>query len=137
MALTLKALKPSVRVIGVESAAVPKMRAAREAGKPVTIAPANTLADGIAVQCAGERTFPLFQKYVDELVTVDDEEVANAILALIEKEKTVAEGAGAAPAAALLHRKIGGLTPPTQRLWRLPPPDIARNHLAAAPTPAL
>ncbi len=89
MALTLKALKPSVRVIGVESAAVPKMRAAREAGKPVTIAPANTLADGIAVQCAGERTFPLFQKYVDELVTVDDEEVANAILALIEKEKDV------------------------------------------------
>jgi threonine dehydratase len=130
MALTLKALKPSVRVIGVESAAVPKMRAAREAGKPVTIAPANTLADGIAVQCAGERTFPLFQKYVDELVTVDDEEVANAILALIEKEKTVTEGAGAAPAAALLHRKIGGLTAQTKVVCVLSGGNIDVNLLA-------
>jgi threonine dehydratase len=130
MALTLKALKPSVRVIGVESAAVPKMRAAREAGKPVTIAPANTLADGIAVQCAGDRTFPLFQKYVDELVTVDDEEVANAILALIEKEKTVAEGAGAAPAAALLHRKIGGLSAQTKVVCVLSGGNIDVNLLA-------
>jgi threonine dehydratase len=76
----------------------------------VTIAPATTLADGIAVKRAGERTLPLFRKYVDELLSVDDEEVANAILLLIEREKTVAEGAGAAPAAALLQKKVTRLT---------------------------
>jgi threonine dehydratase len=106
----MKALKPSVRVIGVESAALPKMQAAYDAGEPVTIAPATTLADGIAVKRAGERTLPLFRKYVDELLSVDDEEVANAILLLIEREKTVAEGAGAAPAAALLQKKVTRLT---------------------------
>jgi threonine dehydratase len=110
MAVAMKALKPSVRVIGVESAALPKMQAAYDAGEPVTIAPATTLADGIAVKRAGERTLPLFRKYVDELLSVDDEEVANAILLLIEREKTVAEGAGAAPAAALLQKKVTRLT---------------------------
>src|SRR3954470_1306212 len=99
MALVMKSLKPSVRVIGVESSLLPKMRAALDAGGPVVLPPATTLADGIAVKRAGERTLPLFRKYVDEIIGVDDEEVANAILLLIEREKTVAEGAGAAPAA--------------------------------------
>jgi threonine dehydratase len=114
MALVLKSLKPSVRVIGVESSHLPKMRAALDAGHPVAIPPATTLADGIAVKMAGARTLPLFQKYVDEIVGVDDEEVANAILQLIEKEKTVAEGAGAAPTAALIQGRIKGLTPQTK-----------------------
>src|SRR5205085_104226 len=96
-----------------ESSHLPKMRAALDAGGPIVIPNATTLADGIAVKRAGERTIPLFRKYVDEIVGVDDEEVANAILALIEREKTVAEGAGAAPAAALLQHKIGGLQPAT------------------------
>jgi threonine dehydratase len=110
MAVAIKALKPSVRVVGVEAEAFPKMRAARDAGHLVTLAPGTSLADGISVKRAGERTLPLFQNYVDELITVDDEEIANAILLLIEREKTVAEGAGAAPAAALLQKKLR-LTP--------------------------
>src|SRR5258708_513703 len=106
MALAIKSLKPSVRVIGVESSLLPKMRAALDAGGPVLIPNATTLADGIAVKRAGERTLPLFRKYVDEIVGVDDEEVANAILLLIEREKTVAEGAGAAPAATVFSRSM-------------------------------
>ncbi|GAC1606198.1 MAG: threonine ammonia-lyase [Myxococcales bacterium] len=130
MAVALKALKPSVRVIGVESAALPKMLAARKAGHPVTIPPATTLADGIAVKRAGERTLPLFQRYVDEILTVDDEEVANAILLLIEKEKTVAEGAGAAPAAALLQKKVSGLSRTTKVVCVLSGGNIDVNLLA-------
>jgi len=114
MALAIKALKPSVRVVGVESSHLPKMRAALDAGAPVTVPAATTLADGIAIKRAGERTLPLFRQHVDEIVAVDDEEVANAILLLIEREKTVAEGAGAVSAAALLQHKIKGLTPETQ-----------------------
>src|SRR5437762_3472040 len=105
MALAIKSLKPSVRVIGVESSALAKMSAARKAGKPTLIAPATTLADGIAVKKAGERTFPLFERYVDDVVGVDDEEVANAILVLIEREKVIADGAGAARAAAQLQKR--------------------------------
>jgi threonine dehydratase len=85
MALAIKTLKPAVRVIGVESSLLPKMRAALDAGGPVVIPAATTLADGIAVKRAGERTLPLFRKYVDEIVGVDDEEVANAIRLLIER----------------------------------------------------
>ncbi len=111
MAAVVKSLKPSVRVVGVEAAALAKMMAARKAGKPTVIPGATTLADGIAVKKAGERTFPLFERYVDEIVPVDDEEVANAILVLLEREKVIAEGAGAAPAAALLQKKVPGLSP--------------------------
>jgi threonine dehydratase len=130
MALAIKSLKPSVRVIGVESSLLPKMRAALDAGGPVLIPNATTLADGIAVKRAGERTLPLFRKYVDEIVGVDDEEVANAILLLIEREKTVAEGAGAAPAAALLQGKIGGLTPRTKVVCAISGGNIDVNLIA-------
>jgi threonine dehydratase len=78
---------------------------AAEAGHPVTIPAEATIADGIAVRRAGERTLPLVAKYVDELVTVDEEEIASAILVLLEREKTLAEGAGAAALAALLQKK--------------------------------
>ena len=69
------------------------------------VPPASTIADGIAVREVGTLTLPLFEKYVDELVTVEDEEIAMAILWLLEKEKTVAEGAGAAALAAMLRHK--------------------------------
>ena len=82
------------------------MKAAIAAGKPVTLPVASTLADGIAVRRAGERTFEMVKHYVDDIVTVDEDEIANAILLLLEREKTLVEGAGAAPIAALLHRKI-------------------------------
>src|SRR5207248_6740372 len=130
MALAMKSLKPSVRVVGVESSHLPKMRAALDAGGPIVIPNATTLADGIAVKRAGEKTIPLFRKYVDEIVGVDDEEVANAILALIEREKTVAEGAGAAPAAALLQRKIAGLKAATKVVCALSGGNIDPNIIA-------
>jgi threonine dehydratase len=66
----------------------------------------STIADGIAVRCAGSVTFPLVRRYVDDIVTVDEEEIANAILLLLEKEKTLTEGAGAVAAAAVLQHKI-------------------------------
>ena len=130
MALAMKSLKPSVRVVGVESSHLPKMRAALDAGGPIVIPNATTLADGIAVKRAGERTLPLIRKYVDELVGVDDEEVANAILALIEREKTVAEGAGAASAAALLQHKIKGLKPATKVVCTISGGNIDPNLIS-------
>lgn len=105
-AVALKARKPSVKIIGVQMASVASMQAALSHGAPVTLPPAVTIADGIAVRTAGALTFAHVQRLVDEIVTVDDEEVANAILQLLEKEKTVAEGAGAAPMAAVLHRDL-------------------------------
>lgn len=130
MALAMKSLKPSVRVVGVESSHLPKMRAALDAGGPIVIPNATTLADGIAIKRAGERTLPLIRKYVDEIVGVDDEEVANAILALIEREKMVAEGAGAAAAAALLQHKVKGLTPQTHVVCTISGGNIDPNLIA-------
>jgi threonine dehydratase len=97
--------RPGVRVIGVQTAALPSMQAALNAHHPVLLPAAATIADGIAVRQAGERTLALVQKYVDELVTVDDEEIAAAILRLLERQKVLAEGAGAAGVAAVLQRK--------------------------------
>jgi len=105
MACALKESNPRIRVIGVEPEKLPSMLRAREAGAPVTINTEATIADGIAVRRAGELTLPLVSRYVDEIVTVDDEEIASAILILLEKEKTLAEGAGAAALAALLQSK--------------------------------
>jgi threonine dehydratase len=82
------------------------MKVAVAEGKPVTLAPASTIADGIAVRRAGEHTLPLVRNYVDGIATVDDEEIANAVLLLLEREKTLAEGAGAAGVAALLNDKL-------------------------------
>jgi threonine dehydratase len=105
IACALKETNPKIRVIGVEPEKQPSMLRAREAGAPVTIATEATIADGIAVRRAGDLTLPLVSRYVDEIVTVDDEEIASAILILLEKEKTLAEGAGAAALAALLQSK--------------------------------
>jgi threonine dehydratase len=105
VACAIKETNPQVRVIGVQPARLPSMKVAIAEGKPVTLSPAATIADGIAVRRAGEKTLPLIQKYVDDIVTVDEEEIANAILLLLEREKTLAEGAGAAATAALINRK--------------------------------
>lgn len=105
LACAIKEVNPRVRIVGVETLAVPKMQASIQAGKVVTVDSGRTIADGIAVRTPGTRTFPMVQKYVDEVVTVDDEEIANAILLLLEREKTVAEGAGAAGLAAAVNRK--------------------------------
>jgi threonine dehydratase len=106
LACAVKEKNPKVRVIGVQPSRLPSMKVAVAEGKPVTLAAAVTIADGIAVRRAGERTLPLVQKYVDEIVTVEEEEVANAILLLLEREKTLAEGAGAAAVAALVNHRV-------------------------------
>jgi threonine dehydratase len=106
IACAVKESNPKVQVFGVQPARLPSMKAAVAQGKPVTLESAKTIADGIAVRRAGERTLPLVQKYVDDIVTVEEEEIANAILLLLEHEKTLAEGAGAAAMAAVLNRKL-------------------------------
>jgi len=102
----IKTLKPNTEIIGVNASVIAGMEQSLRQKKVVTMPAARTIADGIAVRRVGDRTFAMAQKYVDRVVSVDDEEVANAILQLLEKEKTVAEGAGAAGMAALLHRDL-------------------------------
>jgi threonine dehydratase len=106
VAVAVKALCPSVKIIGVEAEVLPCMQAAVEAGELVTLDAASTLADGIAVKRAGEITFEHVQALVDGIVTVSEEEIASSILYLLEKEKTVVEGAGAVGVAALMHHKL-------------------------------
>ena len=106
VALALKTLKPGIRVIGVQAEAVPSMKVALEKGAPAELPPATTIADGIAVRRVGATPFDLVKKYVDEIVTVSEGEIAKAVLILLEIEKTVAEGAAAVPLAALLNKKV-------------------------------
>jgi threonine dehydratase len=105
VACAIKESRPEVRVIGVQTARLPSMLAAVEMHRPVTVEPATTIADGIAVRRAGDVTLPMVERYVDEIVTVEEDEIASAILMLLEREKTLAEGAGAAALAALLQKK--------------------------------
>lgn len=105
IACALKESKPQVRVVGVQAARMPSMLQAVRERHTVTIPVSPTIADGMAVRRAGELTLRMVQKYVDEVVAVEEEEIASGILTLLEKEKTLAEGAGAAAVAALLHRK--------------------------------
>jgi threonine dehydratase len=106
IACAIKETKSSVQVFGVQPERLPSMQVAIAEGKPVTLSPAATIADGIAVRRAGERTLPMVQRYVDQIVTVNEEEIANAILLLLEREKTLAEGAGAAAMAAVVNHKL-------------------------------
>jgi len=101
----IKESNPRIRVIGVQTAALPSMQAALIARQPVLMPPVPTIADGIAVRQAGKITLELVKKYVDDIVTVDEEETATAILRLLESQKILAEGAGAVGVAALLRRK--------------------------------
>jgi len=105
IACAIKESRPEIRIVGVETSRLPSMQAAVEAHHPVTIDAATTIADGIAVRRAGDLTLPLVERYVDEIVLVDEDEIASAILMLLEREKTLAEGAGAAALAALLQHR--------------------------------
>ncbi|MGC2718233.1 MAG: threonine ammonia-lyase [Candidatus Acidiferrales bacterium] len=105
VACAVKETNPRVRVIGVQTTKLPSMKAALEQNKQVTLPAGKTIADGIAVRSPGVHTLPLVRKYVDDIVTVDEEEIANAILTLLEKEKTLTEGAGAVAVAAVLNGK--------------------------------
>ena len=106
VAYAIKTLKPSVKVYGVQAEGAPSMVKSLESGHILRLSEVSTIADGIAVKEPGVNTFDLCQKYVDEVVTVSEDEIAAAILALIEQQKLVAEGAGAVSVAAAMFNKI-------------------------------
>jgi len=104
MAVALKQMKPNIKIIGVQTKNMPSMVQAIAQKHVVTIDGNPTIADGIAVKTPGNLNFDIVQRYVDDIVTVDEEEIASAILLLLERVKSVAEGAGAASVAAVLNR---------------------------------
>lgn len=106
VALAMKALLPSVRVIGVEPENAASMQASIQAQKIVTLASAATIADGIAVKTPGQLTYKICREVLDDVVTVDDDEIASAMLYMLEKAKIVSEGAGAASTAAVLYGRV-------------------------------
>jgi threonine dehydratase len=105
----VEARKPDVRVVGVEPVNAACLTAALAAGHPVTVTLSSTLADGLAVSQAGAQPFEVLRRVVDQVVTVDEAAIALAVLRLIELEKSVVEGAGAAPLAAFLAGKLDTL----------------------------
>ena len=106
IAYCIKALKPSCKVYGAQAEGASSMVQAIKEDKVVTLDRVATMADGIAVKTVGSKTFEYCKKYVDDVVTVSDDEIASAILALIEKQKLVAEGAGAVAMAAAMYKKV-------------------------------
>lgn len=103
IALVLRALKPSVRLIGVQAAGCPSIATSQQAGHPVTVPHANTICDGIAVKRPGELTLPVITELVDAVVTVDDDAAARAIVHVLQHSRLLVEGAGAVGVAALLE----------------------------------
>ena len=106
VALALKERRPSVKVWGVQAAAAPGVRDSYKAGHIVHTQPRTTLADGVAVAAPGETTLPLLTRYLDDIVTVDEEAISQAIVFLLERSKLVVEGAGAIGVAALVVEKL-------------------------------
>ena len=106
IAYTVKQIRPSVKVYGVQVKGAPSMYKSLKAGKIECLKSVQTIADGIAVKEPGENTFAIASEYVDDVVLVSDDEVASAILALIEKQKMIAEGAGATAVAAVMFDKL-------------------------------
>ena len=106
VAFAVKSIKPSCKIIGVQAAGAPSMYVSRQHGEPTELSSVSTIADGIAVKKPGDLTYELCSNYVDEIVTVTDDEIASAILSLLESQKTVAEGAGAVPVAAVMFGKV-------------------------------
>lgn len=106
LAFAIKTLNPNIKVYGVQAAGAPSMVRSLEDHQIETLDRVHTIADGIAVKTPGTNTFELCGKYVDEIVTVTDDEVSTAILDLIEKQKLIAEGAGAVSVAAALFDKV-------------------------------
>lgn len=106
VAFAIKNLNPNIKVYGVQAAGAPSMYNAVKHGKLEGLSSVSTIADGIAVKRPGDLTFELCSKYVDEIVTVTDDEISAAILALMERQKLVTEGAGASAVAAAMFNKI-------------------------------
>lgn len=106
VAFAIKNLNPNIKVYGVQASGAPSMRNSIRNGKIECLDHVSTIADGIAVKEPGEHTFQYVSQYVDEIVTVTDDEISAAILALIERQKLIAEGAGAASVAAAMFNKV-------------------------------
>ena len=106
IAYTLKSLRPDIKVYGVQAAGAPSMANSVQNGEMQELSAVSTIADGIAVKKPGDLTYEICCKYVDEIVTVTDDEISAAILALMEQQKIVTEGAGAVSVAAALFGKV-------------------------------
>lgn len=106
VAFSIKSLNPNIKVYGVQAAGAPSMYNSVKDGKIGRLDSVATIADGIAVKEPGENTFELVSKYVDEIVTVTEDEISGAILSLIEQQKLIAEGAGAVSVAAVMFDKV-------------------------------
>ena len=106
VACAVKNLRPDIKVYGVQAAGSASMFESRRAGEAITLETAATFADGIAVKHPGDITYRMVNQYVDDIVTVSEDEIAAAILALLEKQKVIAEGAGAVSTAAVLFDKL-------------------------------
>ena len=106
IAYTIKSLRPSIKVYGVQAVGAPSMFNSINSGAIESLDRVSTIADGIAVKKPGEHTFDLISKYVDDIALVTEDEIASAILTLIEKQKMVAEGAGAVSVAAAMFNKF-------------------------------
>ena len=106
VAYTIKSINPNVKVYGVQAAGAPSMFKSVKDGKIEELTSVSTIADGIAVKKPGDLTYEICSKYVDEIVTVSDDEISAAILALMEQHKLVTEGAGAVAVAAAMYGKI-------------------------------
>ena len=106
VAFAIKSLRPDVKVYGVQAAGAPSMFNSVHDHVQETLPVVSTFADGIAVKRPGDTTFAMVEQYVDEIVTVSEDEIAAAILALIEKQKLIAEGAGAVSVAAAMFGKL-------------------------------
>ncbi len=106
IAIAVKAKNPAVRIIGVQAAACPSAYDAIRKAEVVTVVPGQSVADGILVPQVGSLTLPVLESLVDEIILVPEEEIIDAMLILLERKKILAEGAGAAPVAALLNNHI-------------------------------
>lgn len=106
VAIAAKSINPNIKIVGVEAEGAASMKRAIEVGKPICLSSCSTLADGIAVAKAGDKTFEIIKKYVDDIITVSEDNIVESILFLLEKSKIVAEGAGATSLAGLLSHKI-------------------------------
>ncbi|MBQ7108204.1 MAG: threonine ammonia-lyase [Clostridia bacterium] len=106
VAFAVKALRPNVKVYGVQAEGAPSMLNSINNNEIQTLPSVSTFADGIAVKSPGENTFHYCSQYVDEIVTVNEDEISTAILTMMEQQKTIAEGAGAVSVAAVLANKL-------------------------------
>lgn len=106
IAVAAKSIKPDIKIIGIEALSAASMKTSIERNELTTLEKINTIADGISVKTPGNLTFKICKKYLDDVITVNDEEIAGAILMLLERTKMVVEGAGATTIAALLNNKI-------------------------------